>query len=200
MSFRERAQPGNACWFSLDGRKYHLDIDTPLFLDVLTGRASYTLLVPGATDDPWGLWERLFDPDDAFDLPDCELVSEGLIQHLTGWLPHAAYALAHLVDAQWPVISGRATAGGTDLLELPVRRVLAFAYALRVENADEKDRNELDRALFEPRITRPRKPRAVSQTPAVAGRSASDPPPGFSPAEQQGSFTSVMGMIGAAQS
>lgn len=203
MSFRDRAEPGNTCWFSLDGQLYRVEIDTPLLLDVLTGTASYTRLVPGATDDPWGLWERLLDPDDAFDLPDCEAVTEGVIAHLTGWLPHAAYALAGLVDAQWPVISGKATAGGVDLLELPVRRVLDFAYAVRVEYAEEKDRNELDRALFTPRITarRPRR-RAVAadadrQRPAAGDGAA---PPGFSVAEQQGSFMSAMGMIGAAQS
>lgn len=182
-----------------------MQISTPLLLDVLTGGASWTQLIPGATDDPLGLWDRLLDPGDAFDLPDAEHAAEAVIEHLTGWLPHAAYALAGLVDQQWAVVSGRATAGGVDLLELPVARVLAFAYALRVENAEENDRRKLDEALTRPRMN-PRARRRITRRaaePASTDRVVADqsaPPPGFTVAEQRGSFLAVAAMIGGAQS
>jgi hypothetical protein len=204
VSFRDRARPGNECWFVLDGEQYHVDIPTPLFLDVLIGEESWVKIVPGCTDDVMGLWTRLLDPDDAFDLPDCERVFEGVVAALTGWPAHAAFALAYLVDAQWAVVSMRATAGGQDLLELPVHRILDFAYGLRIENADEKDRREVDEALLRPRMPRnARPPKRVEAAGASLEQSVSgdgSPPPGFTVAEQQQAFTSVMGMIGAAQS
>jgi hypothetical protein len=200
VSFRDRARPGNRVWFTLDGEDFHVEIDTPLLLDVLTGTTSWTKIVPGATDEPLYLWQRLLDPADAFDLPDCERIVESVIQALTGWPPHAAYALAHLVDTQWAVISMRATAGGQDLLKLPVRRVLDFAYGLRIENADEKDRREVDDALLRPRM--PKAPKRKVAAGDSYGRPGigSSPPPGFTVAEQEGSFMSAMAMIGSAQS
>lgn len=208
MSFRDRARPGNRLTFTLDGEDFALDAPTPLLLDVLTGQDSWTRVVPGCTDASLYLWQRLLDPADAFDLPDCERVFEGVIEALTGWPAHAAYALAYLVDSQWAVVSMRATAGGQDLLELPVRRILDFAYGLRIENADEKDRREVDDALLRPRVSARNAQKAKQRRKQVAAgsvRSADvsvdeSPPPGFTVTEQQGSFLSVMGMIGAAQS
>lgn len=199
MSFRDRAREGNEVWFTLDDEEFHVEIATPVLLDILTGSLSWTRLVPGATDDPLYLWERLLDPDDAFDLPDAERITEGVIQALTGWPPHAAYALAHLVDVQWQVVSMRATSSGADLLELPVRRVLDFAYGLRIENADEKERREVDDALLRPKpVGRPR-PKQVAGATAPNGHSSDSPPPGFTVAEQHGSFMSAMAAIGGAQ-
>ncbi len=205
MSFRDRARPGNELWFTLDGEDFHVEVDTPLLMDVLTGAESWVQVIPGATDAKLYLWQRLLDPDDAFDLPDAERIFEGVVQALTGWPAHAAYALAHLVDQQWAVVSMRATAGGQDLLELPVHRILDFAYGLRIENADEKDRREVDEALLRPRMPKVSRPRPRAEVAAGGVRSADaehreTPPPGFTVAEQQASFTSVMGMIGASQS
>lgn len=198
--FGRRARTGNRCRFVLDGQHYTVRIATPALLDILTGRASFLQLVPGATDDADYLWTRMFDPDDAFDLPDAEFVCEGVISALTGWPVHASYALAGLLDAQWAIISARATAGGTDLMALPVHRVLDFAYGLWIENADEEERRKIDGLLRPPADTATRVRREVAEGASSTAAVTSDsPPPGFTVAEQRSSFFAAASAIGGAR-
>lgn len=103
-------------------------------------------------DDAGLLTERLWDRDDPLSMVTVFTIVENLVQSATGhpyWVPARLLAVA---ASQWMDVDGHLLLHGVDLISLLDRspaRACSAIYAHLIKDRDEKQREKVDRDLFQ---------------------------------------------------
>lgn len=186
--WRDRLERDGRLEFTLDGEQYeiprlparawivaHLD-DDPL------------AIFPGllaSEDDVDDLLDAVDDEDDPLTAQRCTDLGLALFAEASGtWRWWEAARLVEVAIRGWQMLDGQGARRGVDLLELTLERFCSSVYSWRVENADQKDRDEFHRWLEAP-------PPSVLLT-------DDEEPDDWRVQEEAESFLAVAGALGAA--
>lgn len=143
--------------FRIDDDEFELpEIDTRTWLDTLTYQspACWWRIIPGQLthDEARRLIERMSDPDDPLDIDHLEKYALQVIERRLGVELFPAQRLVLYLRANWLMFDGwMVEHSGHDPLQLPIDRLIAAAYNLRMQGCEkDSDRAKARAQIYAP--------------------------------------------------